>query len=94
MTTRLQAARLARDLTQSQVIAEMIRRADGEGVSLASRTSLKTLMSSFENGRRSVGEPYRSLFRAIYGMTDSELFGKQGDEPVDASGEEYGRLAA
>lgn len=32
------------------------------------------MLSDFENGRRPVNEPYRSFFRAIYGMTDDELF--------------------
>jgi tetratricopeptide (TPR) repeat protein len=49
-------------------------------MSIASPASLKMLLSSFENGRREVREPYRSLFRAIYGLTDDELFG-----PVEAA---------
>ena len=36
------------------------------------------MLSSFENGHRQVHEPYRTLFRAIYGMTDEELFGVTG----------------
>lgn len=75
MSTRLALARHARDLSQSQVIAELLRRANAGGLHIAAPTSLKMLLSSFENARREVGEPYRTLFRAIYGMTDDELFG-------------------
>lgn len=75
MSTRLQLARKARELTQSQVIAELTRRAEAKGLTVASPVSLKMMLSSFENGRRQVHEPYRTLFRAIYGMTDEELFG-------------------
>lgn len=72
--TRLRAARKARGLSQSQVIAELIRRADAAGVAIATASSLKAMLSSYENGHRQVNDPYRSLLRAIFGMTDSELF--------------------
>jgi transcriptional regulator with XRE-family HTH domain len=80
VSTRLRAARLALNLTQSQVIADLQRRANAHGVSIASAASLKMLLSSFENGRREPHEPYRALFRAIYGMTDDELFGPTSGE--------------
>jgi len=50
------------------------------------------LLSSFENGRRSVNEPYRTLFRAIYGMTDAELFGPT-DNAETLEDREYAELA-
>jgi hypothetical protein len=74
MKTRLQAARVTRGLKQAKVIAELVRRADVAGLAIASPSSLQTLLSNFESGKRVVNEPYRMLFRAIYGMTDDELF--------------------
>lgn len=74
MTTKLQAARERAGLKQSQVIAELTRRAAAAGVAIARPTSLKTMLSQFENGHRPVHEPYCRLFRSIYGLTDDELF--------------------
>ena len=76
--TRLQAARAARGLKQSHVVAELTRRAEIAGLPIASPSSLPILLSNFENGKRAVNEPYRTLFRAIYGMTDDELFAPPG----------------
>jgi transcriptional regulator with XRE-family HTH domain len=92
MTTRLQLVRKARELTQSQVIVELGRRAAAANIAIASPASLKMLLSSYENGRRQVHEPYRSLLRAIYGMTDTELFG-QHENVVSAEDIEYTALA-
>jgi transcriptional regulator with XRE-family HTH domain len=90
--TRLRFAREARGLTQSQVIAELVKRADAAGMTIAAPTSLKALLSSFENGRRKVGEPYRALFRAIYGKPDAELFDPIEAEPATPD-DEYQALA-
>jgi transcriptional regulator with XRE-family HTH domain len=92
MATRLQLARKARQLTQTQVIAELTRRASAKGVPIASATSLKMLVSTFENGRREVHEPYRMLFREIYGMTDEELFGP-AEDALSQEDAEYNALA-
>lgn len=92
MSTRLQLARRSRSMTQTQVITELMRHANTRGVDIASPQSLKMLLSSFENGRRQVNDPYRSLFRAIYGMTDEELFGAA--ETAESQEEaEYSALA-
>jgi transcriptional regulator with XRE-family HTH domain len=89
--TRLKAARQARQMSQAQVIYELEKRARAAGVYVASGDGLKTTLSRFENGHREVSEPYRSLFRAIYGMTDDELFAPAAVvEVVDA---EYLALA-
>jgi transcriptional regulator with XRE-family HTH domain len=93
VSTRLAQARKARDLTQSQVIAEMIRRSNASGMSIAAPASLKMLLSTFENGRREVKEPYCTLFRAIYGMTDAELFGPVAPSADDREQAEYEALA-
>jgi transcriptional regulator with XRE-family HTH domain len=92
MTNCLRTARLGRGLSQAQVISELRRRAAASGVSIASEASLKVMVSGFENGRRAVCEPYRSLFRAIYGMTDEELFGS-GEEAYEDARSEYDMLA-
>lgn len=73
--TKLKAARERAGLKQSQVIKQMTDRASAAGLSIAAPDSLKTMLSQFENGRRAVNEPYCSLFRAIYGLPDNELFG-------------------
>ncbi|MEU8657871.1 XRE family transcriptional regulator [Actinoplanes philippinensis] len=44
-----------------------------------SPASLKTYVSEWENGRRSVGEDDRSILRSIYGLNDQELFGEQAE---------------
>jgi hypothetical protein len=93
MTTRLALARRARELTQSQVIASLNRLADSSGLNIASPSSLKMLLSSFENGRRHVHEPYRTLFRSIYGMTDEELFGSAAEDVASDDQAEYEELA-
>jgi transcriptional regulator with XRE-family HTH domain len=93
MKTRLQAARAARGLKQSHVIAELTRRAEIAGFPIASPSSLQILLSNFENGKRSVNEPYRTLFRAIYGMTDDELFAPVDTTETDPELAEYTALA-
>lgn len=85
MTTKLRAARKRAGLKQSQVIAELTRRAAAAGLVIALPASLKTTLSRFENGRRQVHEPYRGLFRSIYGLTDDELF---GTEPLVSSAQQ------
>jgi hypothetical protein len=60
---------------------------------IASGESLKTMLSRFENGHRSVGEPYRSLLRSIYGMADEELFDPPDPVIVDTGEAEYLALA-
>ncbi|MPZ96231.1 MAG: XRE family transcriptional regulator [Propionibacteriales bacterium] len=82
MTTKLRAARDRAGLKQSQVIAELTRRAATAGLAIALPASLKTMLSQFGNEHRPVNEPYRGLFRSIYGLTDEELFGA---EPVASS---------
>jgi transcriptional regulator with XRE-family HTH domain len=93
MSTRLALARRARSLTQSQVVVSLVRLANASGMSIASPTSLKMLLSSFENGRREVHEPYRALFRSIYGMTDDELFDTAAGESRNQEQAEYEELA-
>jgi tetratricopeptide (TPR) repeat protein len=51
----------------------VLRRAEMLGVPVMSPTSLKTKLSSWENGRTAVSETYQRLFRDIYGLTNEEL---------------------
>jgi hypothetical protein len=51
VSTRLQLARKARELTQSQVIAELTRRAEAKGLTIASPASLKMMLSRTGGGK-------------------------------------------
>jgi hypothetical protein len=50
----------------------------------ASTASLKVYVSEWENGKRVISNEYRSILRAIFGMTDAELFRDedQGESPA------------
>lgn len=71
--TRLQEARQRRGYSASEVIRMVLRRAEMLGVPVMSPTSLKTKLSSWENGRTAVSPTYQRLFRDIYGLTNEEL---------------------
>ncbi|WP_202963974.1 XRE family transcriptional regulator [Actinoplanes friuliensis] len=77
---RLKAARKARDWSQDRLVVEFERRRLGSGQPSPKRASLKTYISEWENNRRPVGGNDRATLRAIFGLTDAELFG-----PSDAS---------
>ncbi len=71
--TALRAARLARGWSQSDAAREVAALGRGRGVPVASATSLKTLLSRWENGHV-VPEPhYRSLLGELYDRTPTEL---------------------
>jgi tetratricopeptide (TPR) repeat protein len=85
--TRLQAVRLALGYSQNETIRRLVRRAAQRGQSIASATSLRTMLSRWENGHDEVADLYyRSLFREIYARTDEEL--GFPSEPTDESTEE------
>ncbi|WP_243789395.1 tetratricopeptide repeat protein [Saccharopolyspora gloriosae] len=71
--TRLQVVRRQLDYSANDVIRMLDRLAKRLDVSVMSPTSLKTKLSRWENGHESVSEPYRRLFRELYGRTDEEL---------------------
>jgi transcriptional regulator with XRE-family HTH domain len=72
--TRLQAVRKQLGYSAAVVIDMMLKRADALGAPIMSPASLKTKLSSWENGHEQVGLPvYRRLFREIYGRTNEEL---------------------
>jgi transcriptional regulator with XRE-family HTH domain len=94
VTNRLAAVRQARGWSQGRLIHELVRRAQAAGIAIAEAHSLKVYVSQWENGRRLVGEPYRTLLRGIFGLTDEELFGKSGlTRPNDEHQELIQRLA-
>lgn len=79
MANQLRAARKARGWTQSRLMVEIEKRRPIMGLPPVSRASLKTYVSEWENGRRTIGEDDRRVLRSIYGLTDQELFGEQAE---------------
>lgn len=75
MTERLRAARSARGWSQNRLIYEIELYARQHALSVASTASLRVYVSEWENGRRAVSAPYTAILRALFGMTDAELFG-------------------
>jgi tetratricopeptide (TPR) repeat protein len=73
MLTSLQAVRRNLGYTAAQVIDLLTRRADALNLPIASKVSLKTKLSRWENGKEQPSETYRRLFREIYGRTNAEL---------------------
>jgi transcriptional regulator with XRE-family HTH domain len=75
MTTPLRRARDARGKSQLQIIVAMEACARRHGIEIAQRGSLKTMLSGWENGKRSndLTEKYRLIFREIYQATDEDL---------------------
>jgi tetratricopeptide (TPR) repeat protein len=59
--------------TAAQVIDLLTRRADARNLPIASKASLKTKLSRWENGKEQPSETYQRLFREIYGRTNTEL---------------------
>lgn len=91
--TKLQAARLARpDYTQSAVVADLVKLARVRNVPVMKPGSLAIKLSRWENGHEQVSEPYRRLFREIYGRTNEEL-GFPPDPHADDAHDLLDRLA-
>jgi len=71
--TKLQAARRQRDnYTQQQVVREPFALVCAQCAG-HERVGLKGKLSRWENGHEQVSEPYRRLFRELYGRTNAEL---------------------
>lgn len=90
--TQLQAVRRQLGYKADDVIKMLLRRADALAVPVMSATSLKTKLSRWENGREAVSQPYRRLFRDVYGRTNDEL-GFPEEEASDEADELISRLA-
>src|SRR5581483_10946194 len=89
--SRLRSARIARKWSQARLIHEIERRLRGAGMLTTTTASLKVYVSEWENGRRGVGPEYRAVLRAIFGLTDAELFDDCG--PTDTLDAAYVELA-
>lgn len=73
MDTRLKSTRREHGWSQARLISELSKRALDTGTPVATRASLKPLVSRWENGHAVPDEVYRRLLREIYGRTDTEL---------------------
>jgi hypothetical protein len=73
MLTSLQTVRRHLGYTAAQVIDLLTRRAAALNLPIATRASLKTKLSRWENGKEQPSQIYRRLFREIYGRTNAEL---------------------
>ena len=87
MALGLREARKARGWSQNRLVIEIERYVERHPqFTIASSASLKTYVSEWENGRRAVTEPYRTILRALLGWTDEELL--QHSTPDQADGYE------
>ncbi|MGQ0842258.1 tetratricopeptide repeat protein [Actinokineospora sp.] len=93
--TRLQTVRKTAGgagYSQVDVINMLQQRAAMLGMPVMSSASLKTKLSEWENGHSAVSQPYRRLFRDIYGRTNEEL-GFPSENEDDEADELLSRLA-
>jgi tetratricopeptide (TPR) repeat protein len=92
--TKLQAVRLALGYSQDEVIRRLRARGAQRGLAIASPSSLRTMLSRWENGHDGVTElDYQMLFREIYGRSNEEL-GFPGEPTDDSVTELRERLSA
>jgi tetratricopeptide (TPR) repeat protein len=94
MLTPLQTVRRQLGYTAAQVIDLLTRRADALNLPIATKASLKTKLSRWENGKEQPNQIYRRLFREIYGRTNGELGFPNEPEPDPEADELRARLAA
>ncbi|MFC5187011.1 helix-turn-helix domain-containing protein [Actinomadura harenae] len=88
MSLGLKQAREARGWSQSDLLGHIERYvARHPQLVIANSASLKTYISGWENGRRRVSEPYRTILRALLGWTDEELLGER-EPTAEADGYE------
>ncbi len=78
----LKLLRTARRWSQERLIVEMERLAPTLDVEVASRASLRTMVSNWENGKRSVGPEYQKLLAAVHGVSAQDLFSGETAGPV------------
>jgi hypothetical protein len=84
--TSLQTVRRHLGYTAVQVIDLLTHRAHALNLPIATRVSLKTKLSRWENGKEQPSEIYQRLFREIYGRTNAELgFPDQPEEDPEAA---------
>jgi transcriptional regulator with XRE-family HTH domain len=73
MDTRIKAARQARGWSQSRLVLEIERLARERGIGVASRASLKTAVSRWENGHVVPDELYAGMLAEALGTSPSDL---------------------
>lgn len=78
----LRRARLARDMSQTRLIAGIENYARKRLLDIASTTSLRVYVSEWENGKRAISGVYVEILRALLGLTDGELFADHEDPSV------------
>lgn len=89
MRKGLRDVRTARGWSQERLIFEIERYARQHMLNVASSASLKTYVSEWENGRRSITERYAGILRPLLGVTDVELGGERAHAaPQQADGYE------
>jgi tetratricopeptide (TPR) repeat protein len=86
MLTSLQTVRRHLGYTAVHVIDLLNRRAHALNLPIATKVSLKTKLSRWENGKEQPSEIYQRLFREVYGRTNAELgFPKEPEEDPEAA---------
>ena len=86
MLTSLQTVRRHLGYTAAQVIDLLTRRAHALNLPIATKASLKTKLSRWENGKEQPSEIYQRLFREIYCRTNPELgFPEEPEEDPEAA---------
>jgi hypothetical protein len=83
----LRRARHPQGWSQEGAIVRIEAIARSMGIDLPTRSSLRTLLSMFENGHRQVPEQYWPILRELYRSTDEELglvrsHGERSDLPI------------
>jgi transcriptional regulator with XRE-family HTH domain len=81
MDTRLKTVRQARGWSQSRLVLELERLGEARGVGVATRASLKTAVSRWENGHVTPDPVYSGLLAEIYATSPAEL-GLLPEQPV------------
>ncbi|MCX5394209.1 XRE family transcriptional regulator [Streptomyces sp. NBC_00094] len=82
MATGLKEVRTTRGWSQDRLVHEMQRFAEQRLLDIASPASLKTYISEWENGRRTITDRYAAILRPLLGATDAELRGRtEAPEP-------------
>ncbi|MGW2677156.1 XRE family transcriptional regulator [Streptomyces sp. NPDC001436] len=84
----LRSIRKARGWSQDRLIFEMERYARERLVDIAATTSLKTYVSEWENGKRTISARYAEILRPLLGVTDAELRGEP-ERPLEQQADGY-----
>lgn len=86
MAKGLRAIRTARGWSQDRLVHEMRRFAEQRLLDIAAAASLKTYISEWENGRRTITDRYAAILRPLLGATDAELRGDAEVQEPQADG--------